>query len=224
MITAAKSLALENKATINWERFRVDVLDYLDNTAPGMWRKTFVPLVRGVVTDQVSKWAGILGLQFDVQPLFARDWYNKYIQGMPIPIIDTTKNAVGVIIDQALAEGWSISSMQDAIMQAFDIMEPYRSERIARTETIRASNAGTTDQFREWGVQRHEWLSTQDDRTRRKPPDDFDHVEANGEVVNIGDPFMATGEPLMYPGDPAGDPGNTINCRCTTIPVMEGMT
>jgi len=29
-------------------------------------------------------------------------------------------------------------------------------------------------------------------------------------------------EELDYPGDPAGSPGNTINCRCTILPVLPG--
>ena len=86
---------------------------------------------------------------------------------------------------------------------------------IARTETIRASNAGSTQVYKDWGVQKHEWLSTMDDRTRD------DHAEANGLVVEIGKPFMVGGEELEFPGDPNGSPGNVINCRCTTIPVIE---
>lgn len=216
-------LAHEQKAMVSWSTFFDDVLDYLENEAPELWRKVFRPLIQGVVIDQGKRWAGILGMTFDVKPLFARDWYNRYIEGFPIPIIDTTKSEIGTLVDLAMNEGWSIPNMQNAITEAFDIWADYRTERIARTETMRAANAGTTELFQEWGVRRQEWLSTKDDRTRESPPDEFDHVQADGEVVNICEPFMATGEPLMYPGDPAGSAGNTINCRCTVIPVVEGM-
>jgi hypothetical protein len=41
-------------------------------------------------------------------------------------------------------------------------------------------------------------------------------------VQPIDKPFDVGGEQLMYPGDPdGGSPGNTINCRCTVLPVME---
>jgi uncharacterized protein with gpF-like domain len=48
-----------------------------------------------------------------------------------------------------------------------------------------------------------------------------DHLAADGQVQDIDEPFDVGGEQLMYPGDPAGSPGNTINCRCTVLPVME---
>jgi len=34
--------------------------------------------------------------------------------------------------------------------------------------------------------------------------------------------FTATGGRLAFPGDPEGEPGNSINCRCTIVPVIEG--
>lgn len=223
MLTQTKALALETKATIDWTKYQDDVLEYLEDVSPSMWRKTFVPLIKGVVTDQVKSWAALLGLEFDVMPLFARSWFMNYVNGSSfIQIAQTTAAKIGELIDLALKEGWSIPRMQESITEAFGIFEDYRSERIARTEVIRASNAGSTDQFKAWGVKRHEWLSTQDDRTRTTPPDEFDHKKANGEVVEIGQPFMWTGEPLMYPGDPAGSAANIIQCRCTTLPVIEG--
>jgi hypothetical protein len=90
---------------------------------------------------------------------------------------------------------------------------------IARTETIRASNAGSEATYRDWGVQQKEWLATSDDRTR-----DCHRVgRAWGQepvVVGMDDNFTICGESLAYPGDPGGSPANTINCRCTVLPVM----
>lgn len=217
-------MALELKATINWQAFLEDVIDYLENESPDLWRKIFAPMIQGIVTDQGKQWAVRLGRTFDVQPLFARSWYSQYIRLYPIKIIGMTSKEIGKLIDQALKEGWSIPNMQSEILKLFNDWEKYRAERIARTETMRASNAGSTQLFQSWGVGKHEWLSTKDDRTRgNDPKDEFDHVEADGQRVNIGEPFMVSGEALEYPGDPNGSAGNTINCRCTTIPVIEGM-
>ena len=222
-------MAYAQKATVNWSLYREDILEYLENEAPENWRAIFRPLIRGLVVDQGKRLALFFGLIFNIDPLFARAWYSDYISKMPIPIIDTTVKEVGKLIDDALTGGWSIPDMQKAIEDLFDIMEPYRSERIARTEVIRASNAGSVDLYQEWGVKRHEWLSSQDSRTRgNDPKDEFDHVAMHGVVVDIGTPFMVPGqdgdEALMFPGDPAGSAGNTIECRCTTLPIVEGMT
>jgi SPP1 gp7 family putative phage head morphogenesis protein len=96
-----------------------------------------------------------------------------------------------------------------------DRLPAYRTENIARTESMRASSAGSQELYNEWGVERKEWLATADDRTRPE------HTEANGQVVGINEPFDVGGEQLMYPGDPDGSPENTCQCRCTLLPVME---
>ena len=136
------------------------------------------------------------------------------------------------MLAQAQEEGWAIPTMQSHLSDTFEQwmggdlspedfawfaerMPPYRTEMIARTETIRSSNAGSTQIYKDWGVQKHEWLATLDDRVRP------DHLEANGQIVKVGEPFDVSGEMLEYPGDPVGDPGNTINCRCTTVPIVE---
>ena len=111
-------------------------------------------------------------------------------------------------------------SKGDVTPQEFDWytsrMPPYRTEMIARTETIRSSNAGSDELYREWGVQQHEWLATKDDRVRD------DHLAADGQIVGIDEPFIVGGYEADFPGDPNLPPEESINCRCTVLPVMEG--
>jgi uncharacterized protein with gpF-like domain len=66
-------------------------------------------------------------------------------------------------------------------------------------------------------VLRKRWLSARDRRTRRNPPDDYDHVEADGQERALDEPFLVSGELLDHPGDPSGSAGNVINCRCAVI-------
>jgi len=230
-------MALELKATVNWNSYLNDLNDYFDGASfdgasQDNWRRIFMPLFRGIVADQVNRWSVNLGMQWNVQNLFARDWFNRYVLKFAQEIGTTTKEYIGKTINQAIQEGWSIPTMQNNLTDLFghmaqndpanlewylDRLPAYRTEMIARTETIRASNAGTTEQMKVWGVRQHEWLATKDDRVRD------DHLAADGQVVNVGEPFDVGGEALEYPGDPSGSPENTINCRCTTIPVVEGM-
>lgn len=239
-LTMAKGSALQYKATINWDAFIEDVEDYLDGPSQEAWRKRFTPLMRGVVTEQGKRWAAALGLTFDVQNLFARDWFNRYMLKFAQEIGKTTKEYIGNVLNLGVREGWSIPQMQNRLTEVFkymtsmdpqnlpwyaDRLPSHRTEMIARTETIRASNAGSTELFKTWGVRQHEWLSTKDDRVRTYDSTNgmYDHLEADGQVVDMDKPFIVSGEELMFPGDPSGSPGNTINCRCTTIPVVEGM-
>ena len=52
------------------------------------------------------------------------------------------------------------------------------------------------------------WNTVIDESTRPE------HADADGQEVEISEPFEVGGESLMYPGDDSGSPENTINCRC----------
>ena len=85
---------------------------------------------------------------------------------------------------------------------------------MARTNIIACNNAAAQETYKENGVEKREWLATQDDRTRD------DHAFADGQVRAIDEPFQIGNELLMYPGYGSGSPEETINCRCTLIPVL----
>lgn len=55
-----------------------------------------------------------------------------------------------------------------------------------------------------------EWRAVLDSRTR------FAHLEADGQIKKIDEPFEVGNELLMYPSDSSlgASAGNTINCRC----------
>lgn len=128
---------------------------------------------------------------------------------------DLTFDAIDELLGRAVAEGYSLAQLQSALNDEA-MLSPMRAERIARTEVLGALNEGTVDSYRQSGiVERKEWLSVQDDRTRDA------HAEADGQMVELEAPFNVDGEALQFPGDPAGDPGNIINCRCTVLPVIE---
>jgi hypothetical protein len=244
-LTAVKAMALATKATVNWTTYWDDIEQYLDDEGPANWRAIFRPLIAALMLDQGKRLAATFGFRWDVQNLYGRDWFNSYMLKFATDIFDTTKTQLRSLLNQGMAQGWSIEKMANNMGQLFDawvnsktVLPPearewfvdrlpqYRLEAIARTETIRASNYGSMELYREWGIKRHEWISTQDDRTRRfDNGDDFDHMAMNQKTTDIGTPFIVPGvdgdEALMYPGDPEGSAANTINCRCTTVPVIE---
>lgn len=64
------------------------------------------------------------------------------------------------------------------------------------------------------------WVTMEDDRVRgSNPKDQYDHVDAHGQIVGIDEPFSVSDEDLDYPGDPKGSIGNTANCRCWIVMV-----
>jgi len=56
------------------------------------------------------------------------------------------------------------------------------------------------------------WNAVLDEVTR------FNHAVADGQVKELGEPFVVGGERLMAPSDGSlgASPGNIINCRCST--------
>lgn len=238
IVSDSQKSALAKKETIEWNDVEKSIEEYLAEASDDNWRKVFIPLMQGIITEQGKRWAVELGMEFDVRNLFAEEWFDKYKLQFAKKINDTTSESIHDVLAQAQAEGWSVPETQKNLTTMFkqwmngdlskddfawftERMPPHRTEAIARTETIRASNAGNDALFNDWGVKKKEWLATKDDRTRTYDKgDEFDHVEADGQVVNIDEPFTVSGEKLMYPGDPSGSPGNTINCRCTELPVL----
>ena len=127
------------------------------------------------------------------------------------------------VIAEAVSGGWGEEKAGRELRKAIGISEKYRAERIARTETVSASNAGNIEGAKSLGMNlQKEWITAVDNRVRGlNPNDEFDHVSMNGVVVGMDEDFDVGGELLEYPGDPRGSAGNVINCRCSVqfIPV-----
>ena len=132
-------------------------------------------------------------------------------------------NYLNEIIATGINDGKSISEIATEMQKHIRSRSFYRNNAlmIARTETTTAANFAATIASETSGVLMDKvWVSSIDSRTRRKPGDDFDHVEMNGVRVPLNKPFIVSGEEMMFPGDPKGSAGNTINCRCTVAQVV----
>lgn len=230
------------KGGFDWQRLKADIAAYYDGKGSENWREEFVPLLEGVMRDSGDEWAAALGVQWNVRNLRGEAWFEDYVLKFAQPISQTSSDTIHEILAQAQAEGWTISEMQDRLGQVFEQWKagdlspedfawleartpPYRREMIARTETIRAANAGAHNLFREWGVARKEWLATGDGRTRDS------HVEAGRAYIEGGtigsipvdEPFVVGGYKMQYPGDASfgAPPSEFVNCRCADAPVIE---
>jgi hypothetical protein len=131
------------------------------------------------------------------------------------------------IVRRAMNEGKAVSQADiDRIAGRYsDRLLNLRGETIARTETIKALNAGRQeglDQLVDSGrldadqIQR-KWDATGDARTRPT------HAGAEGQTVGKDEPFTVGGYQMMYPGDTSlGAPaGETVNCRCYYAPEID---
>lgn len=160
---------------------------------------------------------------------FNREWTDQMMdflmaQGFVLvsDITSTTKKKLLSIVQKGIEEGLSVEEIVRIIKSDEQLAyAAFRARRIVRTEVMRSSNMASM-----MAADKHDfyvdkqWISARDNRTRRIPRDQFDHVELDGVIVRYDETFNETGkdgEPVaaMQPGDISAPPGFTINCRCT---------
>jgi uncharacterized protein with gpF-like domain len=160
---------------------------------------------------------------------FNREWTQQMMdflmaQGFALvsDITSTTKTKLLAIVKKGIEEGLSVDEIVRIIKSDEQIAyAAFRARRIVRTEVMRSSNMASmmAADSHDFYVDK-QWISARDNRTRRIPRNQFDHVELDGMIVKYDETFDETGkdgEPVaaMQPGDISAPPGFTINCRCT---------
>jgi hypothetical protein len=133
-------------------------------------------------------------------------------------ISDTLKEAILATIEKGQAEGWGVDRIVRELNQA--TFPKWMAQRIVRTELGIASNTGAMVAATEIGVDvKKEWISATDNRTRRMPRDQTDHLHMDGKTVEFDAKFLVDGkksdELMSFPGDPSASANNLCNCRCT---------
>lgn len=164
------------------------------------------------------------GTLFESRP-FVRNWIaqrENRLSAVPNEVF----GLVSHIIDSATTNGASIPDVTAQVEELFSHTDTpkwkARARTVARTEVVGAYNGGLHDAFAMivendpstvW-VKR--WLATEDARTRP------DHVEADGQVVPFGTPFIVGGFQMMHPHDPTAPAKEVVNCRCVELLEVQG--
>lgn len=131
-------------------------------------------------------------------------------------VASTTIKQIRNIISQGIDQGLSERETSRLLREKTVALSASRAQTIARTETHAAANYAVNEAFKSTGAEaKREWVAAEDERTRE------DHSFANGQVVELNQPFNVGGEELMYPGDPSGSPENVVNCRCAVVFVFD---
>jgi uncharacterized protein with gpF-like domain len=139
----------------------------------------------------------------------------------------TFRKARSVISDalaQATAENFGVKETAELLKTELRGMfeDQPRFGVIARTETNAIHSYTRMDVMKEEGIQKVQWLTSEDELVREEYMKKngevigFSHVVLDGQEVGIDEAFN-NGEDIRFPLDPEASPGNTINCRCTLI-------
>ena len=145
----------------------------------------------------------------------ATDQYVGTIYRERWPLVaSTTKAVLTRNLRKGIAAGKDVDGLVTEVKQAYNGMSESRARRIARTETIAASNFGSIEGARATGlVLEKKWSVTKDSRARTV------HTAAGmAPAVDLEAPFVVGGERLLFPGDTSfgASAWNVVNCRCTT--------
>lgn len=146
-------------------------------------------------------------------------------ESIRLRMVDTIRDTIGAA-NQELptpSTGTVARRIRENLREDITISQG-RAERIARTETQGAANAGRREGLIVSGVKAQRWIAIRDGRGRH------DHV--HGQVQPITESFefegrtrkggalVPTGQGtvrLRHPADPLGPANQVIQCRCTVV-------
>jgi len=188
---------------------RIDVILFDEKEAGKAMRKSAKPIVKGSLADQAKKEIARLGLgiDFDVDNPEVVKWIDKKLFKFSDDVNRATKESLRKQLKTAIDEGEGIKEVEKRIENVFDIARGSRTEKIARTEMVSASNNGTMSAYKQSGVvEKKSWISSRDGDVRDS------HRMDSEDPVGLDEPFS---NGLMFPGDPSGGLEEVINCRCT---------
>lgn len=150
-----------------------------------------------------------------------------YLEGQGFRFSTPTTKVTNVLLGRQLRAGISagegIPDLRKRVEGVFEGMDRYRSERIARTETIRATNYATLSAYKESGVvQAKQWLTTPDERTCEWcGPMDRRVLGLDDDWFKRGESFQGVnGGTIKLDYGSVDQPPLHPNCRCTLIPIV----
>ena len=182
------------------------------------------------VLVDLSKQQGSLALVFagDTENEFKmtakiEDFVRKNTARMAKNFNDETIARLNASLSVGIAEGENLTKLKHRVEEVFDGVKGYRAERLARTETLKASNNASVWAYRQTGyVTGKEWVVN--------PGACPECEEFEGKNIPLDDSFLAVGESYTYEDeegnehtvtndyDTVEEPPLHPNCRCTVIP------
>jgi len=179
------------------------------------------PILLEIITKAMQGAADDIGIDFVIdstfQQKFVQDYSFKFAQGMS----NTSVNDVRSVIRQSQAGNLSYDEMIVAFQSKFNTWTSSRAFMVARTETIRASNHGAEEAWRQMGIEQKEWIIAGDACPYC--------TEMDGKITSIGSNFIEQDEELFVDGtdkplstsyEAIQTPPLHPNCRCALVPVI----
>lgn len=191
-----------------------------------LWRVLWDIAVREMYIDQGNETLDFLGAggNIDVTTQFATAYLEEYSATLIREISTTTRDQLRKVLAEGFKRGEGIDKLKNRVKEVFKGATTARAEMIARTESLKASNAATVEAYRQSGVvEAKEWLAERDSRCC------LFCLALDGKVIGLnknyfdkGDTYTVDGSTMKFDFTNVGEPPAHPACRCTTIPVIVG--
>lgn len=181
-----------------------------------------IPITESMVKEQgdsALKFAGDPDTEFVITPQLEK-YIKDRIDAFATDVDTATLKKIEEVITDGVMKGDSVTKLRKRILEVYVQLSTVSAERIARTETIAASNEAALEAYKQSPlVTQKEWLAE---------PDACSFCQGlNGEVLGLDTDYAKVGESLQ------GKDGETLevtyadidappvhpNCRCTILPV-----
>lgn len=197
------------------------VFDAKESTA--LWKQILLPITLEILTDQSKHMFDFVddevGGTLEITPAVRRR-IEERIERFSQDVDNETLDSITETVSESISEGESVDQLRKRITDIYDTAETIRSERIARTETIYASNEASVEAMRQLpSVTGQEWMSN--------PGACWICDELNGKIISLKESFQDLGTSLTGPDgqiftfdyEKVMHPPSHPNCRCTSLPV-----
>jgi len=176
------------------------------------WQEPFTVVMQPFVTEAFKEAGDAafveIGLEgaFNVTNPTARKFLKDRVFDSVKGINEETREKLKRALIKGFDAGEGIPEISKRIAGVFDINRGSRTDKIARTEIVGASNNGTHQAYvASEIVETKIWIDSRDANVRVQHRIDGQERKLNKRYSNG----------LLHPHDPSGLPGNVINCRCT---------
>ena len=209
----------------DWDEVMMEMAEWPTHAA-----KTATPVLGQLLTEAVYFAAGEVGIDWSIESDDALNFIRSYTFKFADKYAETSRADVRAVMARSREESLTNQEIRKALDDQLGEWEGYRVDRIARSETIRSSNAAAIETYRRAGISTMAWVTSSEACPYCAPMD--------GVKVHLDEPFFKLGDryqpdkPADWPEDedvPAMKidyedvqaPPLHPNCECTIQAVLE---